>query len=183
MGAALLAIAAALIGGGVSLASVLLSQRGAERAQNREQHRIDQRRAEDRLHDWDSRLLDERRAAYTRLNSTARSLRDALSDCRHGLEATGTLNADVLEEMEERWNQYVVTHAEAHMIVSDGVLPLLGAVNGSLRIARGLVKQLSGERQRPGGELEQLTQRIADLWPRLEALRDEMRRDLGVTSR
>ncbi|MFJ4851102.1 MULTISPECIES: hypothetical protein [unclassified Streptomyces] len=183
MGAALLTIVAALIGGAVSLASVRLSQRGAERALGQEQQRVDRHRAEDRRHEWDSRMLEERRAAYTRLNAAARSLRDALSDCSHDMEATGSVTPDTLTDMEERWRHYVVQHAEAHMIVSDEVLGLLGAVNGSLRAAHGLAKGLSGAGEQPEGGRAELRDRLRDLWPRLEALRDQMRRDLGITDR
>ncbi|WP_432083221.1 hypothetical protein [Streptomyces sp. WAC 04229] len=183
MGAALLALAAAVIGGGVSLSSVLLAQRGAERGWSREQERIERHRQEDRIREWDSRLLEERRAAYARLHAAARAARDALSGCLHDLRRDGTLEGARRAELEERWSAYVVQHAESHMIVSDDVLPVLGAANGSLRKIYGLVKHLDTGQPRQDEIAEELSRRMDGLWERLTDLRDEMRRDLGVTAR
>lgn len=183
MGAALLALAAALIGGGVSLASVFLTQRGAERGWAREQERIERHRQEDRVREWEGRLLEDRRAAYARLHAAARAARDSLAGCAHDLRRDGALEDTRREELNERWSAYVVQHAESHMIVSDQVLPVLGAANGSLRKIYGLVKRLDTGRPRQGETVEVLSSRIDNLWDRFSDLRDEMRRDLGVTSR
>ncbi|WP_316743772.1 hypothetical protein [Streptomyces sp. MK7] len=183
MGAALLALAAAAIGGGVSLASAFLAQRGAERVWARDQERIERHRKEDRIREWDSRLLEERRSAYTRLNATARAARDALAACMHGFRQVGTLDDTQRAELEERWIAYVVQHAESHMIVSDAVLPVLGAANGTLRQIYGLVKRLDAGSSEREESLQELSRRMDGLWVRLTGLRDEMRRDLGVTAR
>ncbi|MFI1423101.1 hypothetical protein ACH4VX_35110 [Streptomyces sp. NPDC020731] len=183
MGAALLALAAAVIGGGVSLASVFLAQRGAERGWAREHERIERHRREDRIREWDSRLLDERRAAYTRLHAAARAARDSLAGCMHDLRRDGALEEARRAELEERWSVYVVQHAESHMIVSDDVLPVLGAANGLLRKIYGLVKRLDAGQPRQGETVEELSRRVDGLWEKLSDLRDEMRRDLGVTAR
>ncbi|MFF8881858.1 hypothetical protein [Streptomyces flaveolus] len=182
MGAALLALAAAVIGGGVSLASVLLAQRGVERGWSREHERIERHRQEDRVREWDSRLLEERRASYTRLHAAARAARDTLAGCMHALQRNDALDDTRRAELEERWSAYVVQHAESHMIVSDDVLPALGAANGSLRKIYGLVKRLDAGLPRQGETIEELSQRLDGLWERLSELRDEMRRDLGVTA-
>ncbi|WP_406357976.1 hypothetical protein OHB56_35865 [Streptomyces sp. NBC_01635] len=183
MSTALVALAAAVIGGGVSLASVFLTQRSAERGWTREHERTERHRQEDQVRHWDSRLLEERRAAYTRLNATARAARDALAGCMHDLRRVGTLDEVRRAELEERWSTYVVQHAECHMIVSDAVLPVLGAANGSLRKIYGLVKRLDAGQPRQEESVEELSRRVDDLWDRLTDLRDEMRRDLGVTAR
>ncbi|GGV85174.1 hypothetical protein GCM10010294_64460 [Streptomyces griseoloalbus] len=86
-------------------------------------------------------------------------------------------------ELEERWNAYVVQHMESHMIMSDAVLPLLGAANGSLRQIYGLVKRLDTGQPRQDEGVGVLSGRMADLWERLTDLRDGMRRDLGVAAR
>ncbi|MFF8102852.1 hypothetical protein ACF07S_24440 [Streptomyces sp. NPDC016640] len=183
MGTALVALAAAVIGGGVSLASVFLTQRGAERGWVRDHERIERHRREDQVRQWDSRLLEERRAAYSRLHATARAARDALAACMHDLRRAGALEEGRRVELEERWSAYVVQHAESHMIVSDAVLPLLGAANGSLRQIYGLVKRLDTGQSRQDESVEMLSRRMDDLWARLTDLRDEMRRDLGITAR
>ncbi|MFC9057411.1 hypothetical protein ACFTXB_05060 [Streptomyces sp. NPDC057074] len=69
------------------------------------------------------------------------------------------------------------------MIVSDEVLPFLGAANGALRSIYGLVKRLDAGQSRPEETVEELSRRLDGLWDRLTDLRDEMRRDLGVTER
>jgi hypothetical protein len=183
MGAALLALAAAVIGGGVSLASVLLTQRGAERGWVREHERIERHRREDLVRQWDSRLLEERRAAYSRLHATARAARDALAACMHDLRRAGAVDEAQRAELDERWSAYVVQHAESHMIVSDAVLPVLGAANGSLRQIYGLVKRLDTGQPRQDESVAVLSRRMDELWSQLTDLRDEMRRDLGVTAR
>ncbi|GHA80499.1 hypothetical protein GCM10010330_38290 [Streptomyces tendae] len=183
MGAALLALAAAVIGGGVSLVSVLLTQRGAERGWSREHERIERHRQEDRIREWDSRLLEERRAAYTRLHAAARAVRDALAGCMHDLRRDGALKEARRTELEDRWSAYVVQHAESHMIVSDEVLPVLGAANGPLRKIYGLVKRLDSGLPRREESVDELSRRMDSLWEKLSDLRDEMRRDLGVTER
>ncbi|MET7290589.1 hypothetical protein ABZS79_00245 [Streptomyces griseoloalbus] len=183
MGTALVALVAAVIGGGVSLASVFLTQRGAERGWVRDHERIERHRREDQVRQWDSRLLEERRAAYSRLHATARAARDALAACMHDLRRAGALEEVRRVELEERWSAYVVQHAESHMIVSDAVLPLLGAANGSLRQIYGLVKRLDTGQPRQDESVGVLSRRMDDLWERLTDLRDEMRRDLGITAR
>jgi hypothetical protein len=86
-------------------------------------------------------------------------------------------------ELDERWSAYVVQHAESHMIVSDAVLPVLGAANGSLRQIYGLVKRLDTGQPRQDESVAVLSRRMDELWSQLTDLRDEMRRDLGVTAR
>ncbi|MFC9269063.1 hypothetical protein ACFTXJ_14985 [Streptomyces zhihengii] len=175
-----LAIVTAGIGGVVSLASMLLAQRGTERYQAREHERQERHREEDRVRAWDDQLLEARRAAYTKLNAATRAARDALAACMHDLRDTGSVDGARLTEMEERWGEYVLAHAESHMIVSDSVLNLVGHVNGSLRVIYGLVKRLNAGSTRPGDSLDRIQQRLDELWGQLSVLRDEMRRDLGI---
>lgn len=183
MSTALVALAAAVLGSGVSLTSVFLTQRGAERGWIREHQRIERHRQEDQVRQWDSRLLEERRAAYSRLHAAARAARDTLAGCMHDLRRADTLEEARKAELDERWNAYVVQHAESHMIVSDAVLPVLRAANGSLRKIYGLVKRLEAGQPRQEESVEELSRQVDELWDRLTDLRDEMRRDLGITAR
>ncbi|MCG8965466.1 hypothetical protein [Streptomyces sp. CL12-4] len=100
----------------------------------------------------------------------------------HDLRRNDALDDARRAELEERWSAYVVQHAESHMIVSDDVLPALGSANGSLRKIYGLVKRLDAGLPRQQETVEELSQRLDGLWERLSDLRDEMRRDLGVTA-
>ncbi|MFF0112444.1 hypothetical protein [Streptomyces prasinus] len=101
----------------------------------------------------------------------------------HDMRRAGALDEARRAELEERWSTYVVQHAESHIIVSDAVLPVLGAANGSLRKIYGLVKRLDAGQPRQEESVEELSRQVDDLWDRLTDLRDEMRRDLGITAR
>ncbi|MGW3401048.1 hypothetical protein [Streptomyces zhihengii] len=159
---------------------MLLTQRGTERHQAREHERQERHREEDRVRAWDDQLLEARRAAYTKLNAATRAARDALAACMHDLRDTGSVDAARLTEMEERWGEYVLAHAESHMIVSARVMNAVGHVNGSLRVIYGLVKRLNAGNTRPDDSPDRLQQRLDELWGQLSASRDEMRRDLGI---
>ncbi|MFC5958661.1 hypothetical protein ACFP51_30765 [Streptomyces pratens] len=101
----------------------------------------------------------------------------------HDLRRVGTLDEARRAELEERWSAYVIQHAESHLIVSDAVLPVLGAANGSLRKIYGLLKRLDEGQPRQEESVEELSRQMDSLWDRLTDLRDEMRRDLGVAAR
>ncbi|MFJ5557331.1 hypothetical protein ACIQCD_07885 [Streptomyces sp. NPDC093250] len=101
----------------------------------------------------------------------------------HELRRSDSFDEARRAELEERWSAYVVQHAESHMIVSDAVLPVVGAVNGSLRKIYGLAQRLDSGQSDREEELRELSREVDDLWDRLTALRDEMRRDLGTTAR
>lgn len=182
MGAGLLALAAAVIGGAVSLVAVFITQCSAERVHEREQARIERHRQEDLAQARESRLLGERQAAYVRFGAAARTARDALAACMHDLRREGRLEATRREELEERWHAYVAQHAEAHIIASDPVLGAIGGVNGSLRKIYGFVKRLDTGPTAPGDSLEVLEERVDRLWDHLVDLREAMRQDLGLTA-
>ncbi|MFD7917522.1 hypothetical protein ACFV30_43815 [Streptomyces sp. NPDC059752] len=182
MGSALVTLGAAVAGGLITLISVLLTQRSAERLRREEHERADRHRLEDRKHARDSQLLEGRKASYAKMNAAARTARDALVLCSIELRETGGVEPGTLAALDSVWATYVSQHAEAHMTVSDEVLDALGSVNGSLRQMYGLVQKLckgTPDREVAMGELER---RTGELWDRLTFLRDEMRRDLGITS-
>lgn len=89
MGSALITLGAAVAGGLVTLISVLLTQRSAERLRREEHERADRHRLEDRKHIRDNQLLEGRRASYAKVNAAARTARDALVSCRTELQETG----------------------------------------------------------------------------------------------
>lgn len=182
MGNALTTLAATILGGLVTLATVLVTQRGSRALQEREQIRDDRLRAEDQRREWQAGLLAARRSAYTGFNSSARTTRDSIKKCMHAYKAGGTLDAELRSELEQEWRSYVVQHAESHMIVSDVVLHQVGSVNGSLRVMYGMVKRLDqGGTPLPSDSIEALEARLEGLWERLEAMRAAMRDDLGVS--
>lgn len=180
MGGAALTLAAAVIGSAVSLLSVLVTQRFTQRVHRREQDRIERHRQEDLAQARASRLTEERQAAYVRFSAAARTVRDTLAACMHDLRREEALEDSRREELKERWDAYVAQHAEAHIIASNDVLGVVGRVNGGLRQIYGLVKRLDTGSRSPGETVDTLEERIEGLWPGLVALREAMRRDLGL---
>ncbi|MGW4439159.1 hypothetical protein ACWELO_25945 [Streptomyces sp. NPDC004596] len=180
MGAAALALAAAVLGGVVSLASVWITQRSEQRGRELDSERIERHRREDWEKARAQRLLAERQAGYVRFSAATRVARDALAACMHDLRRAGRLDDARRAELDERWNAYVAQHAEAHIIVSNDVLGVVGRVNGALRQIYGLVKRLDMGERRPGDSLEALQGRLDGLWDCLVVLREVMRRDLGL---
>ncbi|MET9610917.1 hypothetical protein ABZZ17_38520 [Streptomyces sp. NPDC006512] len=161
---------------------MLLTQRSAERLRRKEHERSDRHRLEDREHARDNQLLEGRRASYARTNAAARTARDALVSCRIELHETGRIEPGTYATLDSAWAAYVSQHAEAHMTVSDEVLDALGSVNGSLRQMYGLVQRLRRGTPDREDSMRELETRTGELWDRLTRLRDEMRKDLGVTS-
>ncbi|MFE9803713.1 hypothetical protein ACFYP6_33485 [Streptomyces goshikiensis] len=93
---------------------------------------------------------------------------------------SGRIESETGAEMDSVWATYVAQHAEAQMSVSDEVLVALGAVNGSLRKMYGLVQGLRRGTLDRESALQELDVRRGELWDRLTAARDEMRKDLGI---
>ncbi|MEU1436391.1 hypothetical protein ABZ438_20205 [Streptomyces sp. NPDC005786] len=180
MGEAALTLSAAVIGSAVSLVSVLVTQRLTQQVHRREQDRIERHRQEDLVQARAGHLLEERQAVYVRFSAAARTARDALAACMYDLRREGALEDTSREELKARWDAYVAQHAEAHIIASQDVLGMVGRVNGALRQIYGLVKRLDTGPQDPGDSVDALRERIDGLWPSLVALREGMRRDLGL---
>lgn len=182
MGSALITLAAAIIGGIITLSTVLMTQRASRALQQQEQLRSDLIRTEDQKREWYRELIAQRRVAYTHFNASARTTRDAMKNCMNAYKAGGSLDSQLRQELETEWRAYVIQHAASHMIVSDRVLNLVGSVNGSLRSMYGMTKRLDqGGTPQAGDSVAALEGRLDRLWPRLEAMREAMRCDLGVT--
>ncbi|MGW1463004.1 hypothetical protein ACWCPT_01430 [Streptomyces sp. NPDC002308] len=179
MGSAMLTLAAAVIGGAVSLVSVLLAQRHAQRVHQREQERLERHRQEDLKRARADRLLAERQAAYVRFNAAARTVRDTLAACALDLRRAGRLDSSRRDALQEGWRAYVAQHAEANIIASDEVH---GRVNGALQKIHRHAVRLDTGLPEPGDGLDDLGEQIEELWERLVALREGMRHDLGMTS-
>ncbi|MFI8823886.1 hypothetical protein [Streptomyces sp. NPDC053431] len=180
MGAAALALAAAVLGGFVSLVSVWFTQRSAQRLRELEWAHTERHRREDREQERQDRLLAERQAGYIRFSAAVRATRDVLAACSYDLLRSGTLQDARRAELAERWNAYVVQHAEAHLIVSPEALVAVGRVNGAVRGIYSLVQRLDTGPAGPEVTLEELQRRLDKLWEPLESLREAMRTDLGL---
>ncbi|OKI45266.1 hypothetical protein AMK15_36185 [Streptomyces sp. MJM1172] len=102
--------------------------------------------------------------------------------CSIELWDSGCVEPETGAAMDSVWAAYVAQHAEAQMSVSDEVLVALGAVNGSLRQMYSLVQGLRRGTSDREAALQELEIRRGELWDRLTAARDEMRKDLGIAS-
>ncbi|MFE2236233.1 hypothetical protein ACFXA4_27205 [Streptomyces sp. NPDC059442] len=180
MGAAALALVAAVLGGLVSLVSVWFTQRSAQRLRELELEHTERHRREDRDRDRQDRLLAERQAGYIRFSAAVRAVRDVLAACTYDLRRSGTLEDARRADLAERWNAFVVQHAEAHILVSDDVLEAVGRVNAAVRRIYGLVQRLDTGPRGPEITMEELQRRLDELWEPLEFLREAMRTDLGL---
>ncbi|GHC06170.1 hypothetical protein ACFC5H_23960 [Streptomyces rochei] len=180
MGGATLALVAAVVGGLVSLVSVWFTQRSARRMRELELAHTERHRQEDREQARRDRLFAERHAGYIRFSAATRAVRDVLAACLHDFRRDGALTEARRSDLAERWNAYVVQHAEAHIIVSNEVLEAVGRVNGALRRTYGLVQRLDAGPAGPDVTTEALRRRLDDLWEPLEYLRETMRGDLGL---
>ncbi|MFJ9588187.1 hypothetical protein [Streptomyces acidicola] len=171
VGAVLIAVA----GVGGTLGGALLTQRGADRAKRRE---LEMTRAFE-----DAREHRElRRSCYTELHRDARQFSTALS--RHlYVMRDRTAEAEDIQALEGIKDTYRDRWSEALMIASDTVVPSAHDVNEALTTVYGQVKRLEQGNPRPGENLRSAAEAQHSLWSQIDAMRDSMRCDLGVTDR
>ncbi|MCN9240143.1 hypothetical protein NGF19_04945 [Streptomyces sp. RY43-2] len=151
----------------------MLTQRGADRAKRRELEMAQaiQEARENR---------ELRRRCYSELHRDARQFATALSRHLYVLrdQAPGDEDIRVLEEIKgayrDRWS-------EALMIAPDAVVVPALAVNETLTRVHGQIKRLEQGNPRPGENLRSAAAAQHALWPLIDAMREAMRRDLGVT--
>ncbi|MEV5984861.1 hypothetical protein AB0L85_07530 [Streptomyces sp. NPDC052051] len=169
VGAALIAV----VGVAGTLGGALLTQRGADRAKRRELE-MTQAIQEAR----ESREL--RRRCYSELHRDARQFATALSRHLYVLrdQAPGDEDIRALEEIKgayrDRWS-------EALMIAPDTVVVPAHEVNETLTRVHGQIKRLEQGNPRPGESLRSAAAAQLALWPLIDAMREAMRRDLGIT--
>ncbi|WP_086562912.1 hypothetical protein [Streptomyces africanus] len=169
VGAVLIAVA----GVAGTLGGALLTQQGAERAKRRE---LEMTQAIQ-----DARENRElRRRCYSELHREARQFCTALSRHLYVLRdrTPGDEDIQVLEAAKDahrdRWS-------EALMIAPDTVIAPAGEVNGALTRVYGQVKRLEQGNPRPGESTRSAAEAQHDVWALIAAMREAMRRDLGVT--
>ncbi|SMQ17018.1 hypothetical protein SAMN06272771_3400 [Streptomyces sp. Ag82_O1-12] len=169
VGAVLIAVA----GVAGTLGGALLTQRGAERAKRRELEM-----AQDLQEARESREL--RRGCYTELHRDARQFCTALSRHLYVLRDRAPGDEDV-QALESAKDTYRDRWSEALMIAPDGVVVPARDVNGALNRVYGQVKRLEQGKPRPGETLRSAAEAQYGVWPLIAAMREAMRRDLGVT--
>ncbi|MFE0102363.1 hypothetical protein [Streptomyces sp. NPDC059009] len=167
------AVLLAVTGVAGTLGGALLTQRGADRAKRRELE-MAQRIQEAR----ENREL--RRRCYSELHRDARQFATALSRHLYVLRdrSAGEEDRRVLEDTKsayrDRWS-------EALMIAPDAVVAPARELNGTLTRVHGQVKRLEQGNPRPGETLQSAAEAQHGLWALIGAMREAMRRDLGIS--
>ncbi|MGA5896559.1 hypothetical protein [Streptomyces venetus] len=169
VGAVLIAVA----GVAGTLGGALLTQRGAEKAKRRE---LDMSQALQEARE--NREL--RRRCYTELHRDARQFCTALSRHLYVMRDRTPGEEDV-QALEAAKDAYRDRWSEALMIAPDTVIGPARAVNGALNGVYGHVKRLEQGNPRPGETLRSAAEAQHAVWPLIAAVREAMRRDLGIT--
>ncbi|MEU4487587.1 hypothetical protein AB0H94_22330 [Streptomyces purpurascens] len=169
VGAVLIAVA----GVAGTLGGALLTQRGAEKAKRRELE-IAQAIQEAR----ENREL--RRRCYSEQHRDARQFCTALSRHLYALRDR-TPGGEDIQALESAKDSYRDRWSEALMIAPDAVITPAREVNGALNRVYGQVKRLEQGNPRPGETLRSAVEAQHGLWPLIAAMREAMRRDLGIT--
>ncbi|MEW1643059.1 hypothetical protein [Streptomyces sp. NPDC091219] len=169
MTAAVTAMITAVVGVLGTLFAPVLSQRLTAR-QRADEARVAERRSR----------FEERRDAYTAMNRASRQFHTLLKDALHRLR-DGVYTQVERDQLEEARRDYRDRYAEAQMVVPERILDASRSVNQVLAGADATVKRLDRGLARDGESAEDALLRLKDAEPRLAAMRQLMRADLGVT--
>ncbi|MGK5548720.1 hypothetical protein ACSNOH_28905 [Streptomyces sp. URMC 127] len=156
-----------------TLGAALLTQRGSERAKRRE---IELVRALEDAREYRSL----RRTCYVELNRDARQFTTALNRHLHVMRERGVEDAD-RAALDEARSAHRDRYSEAQMIAPAAVLVRARAANQALTQVYGQVKRLERGEPGPGETLESASRAQYEIWETLRAMRNAMRRDLGVS--
>lgn len=126
------------------------------------------------------RRFEERRGAYTAMNRASRQFHTLLKDALHRLR-DGVYTELERDQLEEARRDYRDRYAEAQMVVPERILDASRAVNQVLAEADAAVKRLDRGLARDGESAEASLLQLKGAEPRLVAMRQLMRADLGVT--
>jgi len=136
-------------------------------------HRASSQEAEAR------RNFDERRTAYTAINRASRDFDTMLKDALHRLR-DGAYGNEERAEVEHVRRAYRDCYAEIQMIVPAHILNASRDLNSVLADVDAAVKRLDRGRQLDGETAESVLDDLRKAAPRLHALSEQMRADLGV---
>ena len=125
------------------------------------------------------RNFEERRTAYTAMNRASRDFDTVLKDALHRLR-DNAYGVEERTEVENIRRAYRDRYAEIQMLVPARVLDASRAVNAVLAEVDAAVKRLDRKRQREGETPEGVLSDLKEASPRLRALTELMREDLGV---
>ncbi|MEU9344465.1 hypothetical protein AB0D74_25035 [Streptomyces sp. NPDC048278] len=173
-------ILVAVLGIGGTLASALLTQRGANRARDRELRHARQLQADEREYATRRTQLEARRTCYAALNSGTRDLINVMTRLVHALERD-EVTEDLRSELDRSRRDHRLRHAEAQMVLPDAVMAAASTANRHFGDLYGLLLRLETGTARPGENVEAARESMDRLWDSLWRMRHVMRVDLGIT--
>jgi hypothetical protein len=125
------------------------------------------------------RNFEERRTAYTAINRASRDFDTVLKDALHRLR-DGAYGNEERAEVELVRRAYRDRYAEIQMIVPAHILNASREVNAVLAEVDAAVKRLDRKRALDGETVDSVMNDLQKAAPRLHALSEQMRADLGV---
>ncbi|MFF2652039.1 hypothetical protein [Streptomyces sp. NPDC058045] len=189
MGSSVVALTVAVVGVVGTLLSGVLAHRSALRAKSLELDHAQREREAERAAAEHRETVQERRAAYTAFNHRLRQFHYTVS--KHlGVLRAGPAPAGQTEEREAARQALREAYAEAQMVVPDDVLLASSSVVQQLYRVHYLLGEHEGQVSAPDTEsgsasasasLDDIQARIEHASEGLYAVRQTMRRDLGIT--
>ncbi|MFF8022754.1 hypothetical protein ACFZDJ_16800 [Streptomyces sp. NPDC007896] len=181
MSGATVSLIVAIVGVGGTLASAVITQVLAQRAESRRLDREQQIRAAEQRASEDQRKIDQLRSCYAQLNAHDRQYRDAMLAYAYELKS-GSTDADATEVSSARRAQRD-TRAEAQLLASDAVLAAESPVNERLTTAYRHLMNVAGESD-PSTRRAKITRIIGlldSIIPLQGHVRDLMRLEVRTT--
>ncbi|MFF1837581.1 hypothetical protein ACFVXE_25745 [Streptomyces sp. NPDC058231] len=126
------------------------------------------------------RAFEERRDHYTAMNRASRQFHTLLKDALHRIR-DGVYAEQERIQLEEARLDHRDRYAEAQMIVPERILQASRELNQVLADADAVVKRLDRGLAQGGETAERALERLREAGPFLDAMRELMREDLGVT--
>ncbi|MGW4041285.1 hypothetical protein [Streptomyces sp. NPDC004721] len=181
MSGSISAIVVAILGIGGTLASALLTQRGADRVRKHELEHARQLRHDEREYARHEAQLEARRTTYAALNAVTRDYINVMSNVLHAMEA-GEVTDDLRSELDRARRDHRLCHAEAQMIMPDPVMNVASTVNRGFGDLYGELKRLDRGVAGQDESVATVREDMRKLWDALWAMRLVMRVDLGITT-
>lgn len=178
MSGAAVSVIVAIVGVGGTLASAVITQVLAQRAESRRSDREERVRIAEQRASEDQRKIDQLRSCYVQLNAHDRYYRDAMLAYAYALKS-GSADAEAAEVNSARRAQRD-TRAEAQLVASDAVLELESRVNAHLTTAYRDLMEVADEPNPSARQvrLNQVIELLDSIIPQQGHVRARMRLDV-----
>lgn len=181
MNSAISQIVIAVLGIGGTLASAVVTQRGANRARERELEHARQLQQDEREHATRQAQLEARRTCYATLSAGTRDLTNAMTNFLHALRED-QVTEELRSDLDRARRDHRMHNAEAHMVLPDTVAEKASTANRHFGDLYGLLMRLHAGTAQQGESLETAWEAVEVLWDALWRMRRVMRVDLGVSA-